>query len=118
MSTSAAYAPQNFSLKKKSPRAFLGPKTAMKPTMKQRFFNWLSSNDSHYIPVPDRAIEADSLASNGLRFNLYKAHGGYVIETRGYDDRNDRSINKMYVITEDQDLGESLGKIITTESMR
>ena len=88
----------------------------MKLTLKQRFYNWLSGAEEIYSP--DRAVEADSLNSNGIRFNLYKAHGGFVVETRHYDERNDRNINKMYVITEDKDLGEELGKIITMESLR
>ena len=87
----------------------------MKLTLKQRFFNWLSGAEEIYIS--DQPV-ADSLNSNGIRFNLYKAHGGFVVETRSYDERNDRNFNKMYVITEDKDLGEELGKIITMESLR
>jgi hypothetical protein len=89
----------------------------MNLTWKERLANWLtrSSNDSMYA---NEAVEVDSLNSNGLRFNLYKAHGGFVIETRSYDDRTDRNINKLYVITEDKDLGTELGKIITMESLR
>ena len=66
----------------------------------------------------NRVAEPDSISSNGMRFNLYKASGGFVIETRAYDERTDRNNNKLYVITEDKDVGEELGKIITMESLR
>ncbi len=92
-------------------------KSSMKLTLKQRIRNWLMNDDDEpdYIST---AVEANSIDSNGMRFNLYKASGGFVIETRLYDERNDRNINKLHVITEDKDLGEELGKIITMESLR
>lgn len=53
-----------------------------------------------------------------MRFQLFKASGRYVIETTYYDDRRDERINKMYVVTEDQDIGKEIGKIITMEALR
>lgn len=90
----------------------------MKLNLKQRLINWLS--DDNYADMPDSidSIERASLQSEGMRFQLYKAFGGYVIETTQYDNRNDRRLNKMYVITEDKDLGQELGKIITMEALR
>ncbi len=92
-------------------------KRSMKLTLKQKIRNWLMNDgdEPDYIPT---AVEGNSIDSNGMRFNLYKASGGFVIETRLYDERNDRNINKLHVITEDKDLGEELGKIITMESLR
>jgi len=89
----------------------------MKLTLKQRIRNWLMSDDDEadYSPM---SVETDRFQSNGMRFQLYKAAGGYVIETRNYDQRKDEDHNKMYVITEDKDLGAELGKIITMESLR
>ena len=37
---------------------------------------------------------------------------------RLYDTRKDRNENELHIITEDKDLGEELGKIITFESLR
>ena len=88
----------------------------MKLSWKQRLANWLteSSNEAQYASdMPEESIN-----SNGMRFNLYVASGGYVVETRVYDEHHDRNRNKLYVITEDKDLGEELGKIITMESLR
>jgi hypothetical protein len=91
-------------------------KSAMKLTLKQKIRNWLMDDgDDHYM---SDSIEVDSISSNGMRFNLYKASGGFVIETKLYDERSDRNINKLHVITEEKDLGAELGKIITMESLR
>ena len=119
MSTLGGYATQkayNPVPRPRGPRAKL--REPMKPTLKQRIYNWLSGANDTGLYASDRAVEADSLNSNGMRFNLYKANGGFVIETRIYDERNDRNINKLHVITEDQDLGAAIGKIITMESLR
>jgi hypothetical protein len=91
----------------------------MKLTIKQRIRNWLM-NDTNTIGglEQDHYVETDRFSSDGMRFNLYKASGGFVIETRSYDRRKDENVNSMYVITEDKDLGEELGKIITMESLR
>jgi len=66
--------------------------------------------------VPD--IEPAGFDSDGMRLQVYRASGGYVIETRSYDRRTDRNNNTMHVITDDQDLGQALGKIVMMEALR
>ena len=91
----------------------------MKLTWKQRFRNWLYDDDADKAEtVPSLAIEPASLDSNGMRLQIYKASGGFVVETRRYDERTDRHDNTMHVITEDEDLGERLGKIVMMEALR
>ena len=91
----------------------------MKLTIKQRLRNWLLNDEDEQLAYSnDIAEPANHLESEGMRFNLFKASGGFVIETRTYDSRNDRHLNKMYVIHEGDDVGEQLGKIITMESLR
>ncbi len=60
------------------------------------------------IDQPDRAI----------RFTVYYANGGRVVELHKYDRKTDRSHQNLYVITEDKNFGEELDKIITMESLR
>jgi hypothetical protein len=93
--------------------------SAIRPARKIRKekINWLN-NDEVELERDIPQIEPANLQSEGMRFQLYKASGGYVIETTQYDHRNDRRHNKMYVITEDKDLGSELGKIITMEALR
>lgn len=63
-------------------------------------------------------IRSNSIGANGMNFSVYKANGGFVIEYRLYDQHKDRNDNKLHIITEDQDLGEELGKIISFEALR
>ena len=52
-----------------------------------------------------------------MTFNITKASGGWVIEHRQYDRHKDRNNNSVHIITDDKDLGEEIGKIITFESL-
>jgi len=89
----------------------------MKLSLKQKIRNWLMDEED-YDSIPLAIHEVPSLDSEGMRFTVFKANGGFVIETRTYDRRKDENNSSMYVITEDKDLGAELGKIITMESMR
>lgn len=60
------------------------------------------------IDQPERAIQ----------FTVYNANGGRVIETRRYDKKTDRSSNGLYIITNDQDFGREIDKIITMEALK
>lgn len=89
----------------------------MKLSLKQRIRNWLMKEDDE-ADIPQMEVEADRLSSDGMRMQIYKASGGYVVETRKYDHHKDRHHNTMHVITEDEDLGERLGKIVMMEALR
>ena len=89
----------------------------MKLSLKQKIRNWLMEDDDD-IYASQSIMEVPSLDSEGMRFTVFKASGGFVIETRTYDRRKDESNNKIYVVTENQDLGQELGKIITMETLR
>ena len=54
----------------------------------------------------------------GIRFQVYKASGGMIIETSTYDRHKDRSYTSLHIITEDKDLGQEISKIITMESLK
>lgn len=61
-----------------------------------------------------RQIDSDK----GIRFQVYKANGGFVVETGFYDRVKDRHLNSLHIITDDKDLGQEIGKIITMESLK
>jgi hypothetical protein len=88
----------------------------MKLGLKQRIRNWLN-NDDYEQDVP-QLVEADRLSSEGMRMQIYRASGGYVVETKSYDHHKDRNFCTMHVITEDQDLGDALGKIVMMEALK
>lgn len=64
------------------------------------------------------ATDSSRLNSSGMNFSVYKANGGFIIEYHYYDRHRDLSENKLHIVTEDKDLGEELGKIISFETLR
>lgn len=58
------------------------------------------------------------LESRGLNFTIHRANGGYVLETRVYDGKYDRTNMSLHIITDDQPLGDEIGKIVTYENLR
>ena len=58
---------------------------------------------------------ADSI--NGMNFTVYNATGGKVIQLSSYDSRTDSNRTSLYVITDQENLGEELAQIITRESL-
>lgn len=53
------------------------------------------------------------LPNKKISFDVHTAHGGYVIRvSKGYGAEDD-----MYVISDDQDLGQELGKIVTHHTL-
>lgn len=64
----------------------------------------------------------DSIDSNfragGIFLKLVPAHGGIVLESRQYDDRNGEWATVVHVIPESEDLATALSHIITLQSLR
>jgi len=54
----------------------------------------------------------------GLRIVIKKVIGGTLVTFRFYDSRTDRSDQRTYIITDEQDFEKELGKCITMESLR
>jgi hypothetical protein len=90
----------------------------MKLTFKQKLRNWLMNEEGDYgatITIDDCS---PNLSSQGFRLNIYGASGGTIVETTKYDRKHDENRNSLHIITDDKDLGEELGKIITMEQLR
>ena len=66
------------------------------------------------------AISEDTcrISASGIRFEVYRANGGTVIETRRNDRRTGDSVYELHVVASDQDIGEEIGKIITMEALK
>jgi hypothetical protein len=83
---------------------------------------WDSRHDSEAIPASTKAALIrgghNSIESNGMNFTVYRANGGHVIETRSYDRHKDRNNMGLHIITDDKDIGDEIGKIITFENLR
>ena len=88
-------------------------------SLRRRIRDWLNDDDDDSMVIAStRVHDASHLDSQGFRLQVYKASGGIVIETHAYDEKKDRSNIGLYVITEDQDVGYELGKIITFENLK
>ncbi len=82
---------------------------------------WESSKQEKELALPVGNLIAtrdNSINTHGLNFTVYRANGGYVIEHRSYDKKHDRNNSGLHIITDDKELGEEIGKIITFESLR
>ena len=83
--------------------------------------------DDAYVPISSvkqkrstlvRAREDNDLPDGGLNIQVKTAHGGKIVVFRTYDDRNDRTLYTTYLIHDNENFEQSLGKIITMESMK
>ena len=83
--------------------------------IKKRLRNWALRDDDHAIVKLSCVDEPDTEC---IRFKVFRANGGTVIQTDYYDRKNDRQHNNLHVIVEGQDLGQELGKIVTYESLK
>lgn len=81
--------------------------------------NWLNDDHSQKIAVVSEASQSSEVdAEKFLDFRVLFAQGGRVIQTRRYDRVKDRSNTSLYIVTEDQNLGQEIENIITMESLR
>lgn len=95
-------------------------KAPMKQTWKQKFRNWLATDDysNNTISAIEDSEGPNLESRNAVRFTVHHAHGGSVVQTRTYDERKDRNIENLYIIKNNEDLGEEIAKIITMEGLR
>jgi len=75
---------------------------------------------SNSKPMTNRlAIRGNDVDSDeGLNITVRKAIGGKIVSFRNYDNKQDRSSYKLYVVSDELDFDKELGKMITMESMR
>jgi hypothetical protein len=84
--------------------------------LRRKINNWLVE-ESYY----DDSMYDDSgeLYASGFTISVYPATGGLVIKVKNDGDTVTlRSEAKLHVVARDQDLAESLAKIITLEALR
>ena len=82
--------------------------------LKRKIRNWLDSDKVMLAPDNENSLDWDP----PLRFTLTRAQGGYIINTRRYDRVKDRNEGSIYILTDDQNLSEEMGKIVSMEMLR
>ncbi len=88
-----------------------------------RYSDELEAAPGHSVrPKSRRGItsvrESDDFASEPIQFKMYKAAGGWAIEFKHYDNRNDRMDTTLYVVNDEEELGKHISQIITMEALK
>lgn len=86
-------------------------------SLKQIIKNWLYS-DSNVKAVPMAEQNSSLQQPATLNLQVYTAIGGKVVEFRSYDQKTDRVMFSTYLITDSENVGEKLSKIITLELLK
>jgi hypothetical protein len=70
-------------------------------------------------------VDQDICVSDGnidlpdpINFRVQTVSGGTVVESRWYDHKKDEHRTKLHIITPDESLSESIGKIVTMELLQ
>jgi hypothetical protein len=79
---------------------------------------WSLSDDHSRDIVISESHEEPRISATGIKFEVYRANGGTIVETRRYNRKNDDNIYELHVITDSQDVGQAIGQIITMESLK
>ena len=79
---------------------------------------WSMTDHSDREEISIQPDHENRISATGIKFEVYRANGGTVIETRRADRRTGDSVYELHVISGEQDIGEELGKIITMEALK
>jgi hypothetical protein len=82
--------------------------------------NWLSEFDAEQ-PVHSKASTVGRSIGDhrdAMNFQICRATGGYIVEYSSYDRKRDEHNRHLHIITDEQDLGDSISKIVTIELLR
>lgn len=102
----------------------------MKSWLRNKLHNFIFSGDDKPDPYDNRNMSTSSLGRGNnkmhtlssetepLRFTVYNASGGKIVEINHYDQKRDRHDTSLHIIASDEDFGESLGKIAFLELLR
>ena len=102
----------------------------MKNWLRHKLHNFIFSSDEQPTPYDNRKMSATSLGRGNnhihtmsnetepLRFTIYNASGGKIVEINHYDQKTDRHHTSLHIITSDENFGEELGKIAFVELLK
>ena len=92
---------------------------------KEKLRDWLMSDDSikaarlrssNTISIDE---DHEHISSDPtMRFKVYNARGGKIVEFTRFDRQKDRNFHDLYIISNDDDFGARIAKIAMMESMK
>jgi hypothetical protein len=131
-----AYSDQAYAVESDARTMAVTNKRSKKPNFISRWF-WAGlqnaakseQTENDIISLKERAMlkstisAGESLNSEPMRFSVYHAVGGFVVETRTPSRHSKNTIGpesntKLHIIHKDADLGQEIAKIITMEGLR
>ena len=104
----------------------------MKHWLRQRLLNFLIDAEPSKLSRIDRGNISISLIDNELsddrpsgidlpdpiNFKVQAVSGGTIVESRWYDHKKDENRIRLHIITQEENLAESIGKIVTMELLQ
>lgn len=87
----------------------------IKAAIRKRLRRWIWTVDTD---PPEEGRGDRSFTTNSMRIDIYKGSGGIAVETTVYNEPKDTNYVGFYIITDEQDIGKELSKIITVESIK
>ena len=81
----------------------------------------IRGSNSGSLRIDDYDVEESDPGINlpdPIRFRVQQVSGGTVIETKYYDHKKDEERVKLHIVTPDENLSESIGKIVTMELLQ
>ena len=104
----------------------------MKNWLRQRLLHFLIDAEDSKPSSIDRGNISISLIDNELGddspsgidlpdpivFKVQAVSGGTIVESRWYDHKKDENRTKLHIITQEENLSESIGKIVTMELLQ
>jgi len=94
---------------------------------KQLIYRWSQEGErswyqggkgSHVTSLPESKSSNDSSFNNATNIALFKAVGGHIIKFHFYDEATDEYHETLYIIAEEDDFNNALGKILTLEALK
>ena len=90
--------------------------------LKRKLRNWL---EEEIELERDCLVSSSSVSTssefthrqNPIHFRIYDARGGKVLEVYRYDRKTDRENSSLYIVNNDENLGEEIHKIIFLEQL-
>ena len=107
----------------------------MRNWLRQRLLNLLLEHNDADQPIPsakkirgnirvriddgDLCVNDDKIdLPDPINFRVQTVSGGTVVESRWYDHKKDEHRTKLHIITPDESLSDSIGKIVTMELLQ
>jgi hypothetical protein len=90
--------------------------------LRLKILRWLETDPVIEAKLARHPIGRDIEDSVGdepvMRFKVYSAIGGRIVEFSRHDRRNDRHDHTLYIINNDEDFGQRIAKIATLENLK